>query len=121
MDLGIKDKVVIITGGSKGIGEAITRQVAEEGAIPVIVSRSKETAERLQKELKSSGKESYFVEAELSIKENCKYVIDETLKKYNRIDALINNAGIIINCTGKQKSFNNQSIYPVCQPGSVFS
>ena len=93
MNLGIKDKVVIITGGSKGIGEGITRMVADEGAIPVIVSRSKETGENLQRELKNSGKESFFIEAELSLKENCKYVVDETLKKYNRIDALVNNAG----------------------------
>ena len=94
MDLGIKDKVMIVTGGSKGIGEGITRRVAEEGAIPVIAGRDKETGERLLAELKSQGKEAHFIQVELSLHENCKRVVDETLKEYGRIDALINNAGV---------------------------
>jgi len=94
MNLGIQNKVMIVTGGSKGIGEGITRRVAEEGAIPVIASRAKETGESLVEELKEKGKEAYFIEAELSSKEKCRYVVDKTLKKYGRIDALINNAGV---------------------------
>ncbi len=93
MDLGIKDKVMIVTGGSKGIGEGITKFLADEGAIPVIASRDKKTGEELVEELKSSGKESYFVQAELSSIEKCKKVIDKTISKYGKIDALINNAG----------------------------
>lgn len=94
MDLGIKDKVMIVTGGSKGIGEGITRQLAEEGAIPVITTRDRETGENLVEDLKKKGKEAYFIEAELSLKENCKQVVDKTLEKYKRIDSIINNAGI---------------------------
>jgi L-fucose dehydrogenase len=93
MDLGIRNKVLIITGGSKGIGEGITRLAADEGAIPVIVGRNKETGESLLTELKSQGKEAYFIEIELGTKESCKRVVDKTLQKYGRIDALINNAG----------------------------
>ncbi|MDE3059036.1 MAG: SDR family oxidoreductase [Bacteroidota bacterium] len=94
MDLGIENKVMIVTGGSKGIGEGITRALAAEGAIPVIATRDKESAEQLVKELKSRGKEANFIQVELSPKENCKRVVDETLQKYQRIDALINNAGV---------------------------
>jgi L-fucose dehydrogenase len=94
MDLGIKDKVMIVTGGSKGIGEGITRRLAEEGAIPVIAGRDKTTGERLLAELKRQGKQAHFIHVELSPKENCKRVVDETLKKYGQIDALINNAGV---------------------------
>jgi L-fucose dehydrogenase len=94
VDLGIKNKVMIITGGSKGIGEGITRRVAEEGAIPVIASRSRETGDQLMQELLADGKEAFFIEAELSQLESCKYIIDETLAKYGRIDALFNNAGV---------------------------
>ncbi len=93
MDLKIKNKVVIVTGGSKGIGEGITRFAADEGAIPVIAGRNKETGENLLAEMKNQGKEAYFIEVELGTKESCKKVIDETLQKYGRIDALINNAG----------------------------
>jgi len=93
MDLQIKNKVVIITGGSKGIGEGITRFAAEESAIPVIAGRNKETGVGLLNELKSQGKEAHFIQVELGTKESCKKVIDETIQKYGRIDALINNAG----------------------------
>jgi L-fucose dehydrogenase len=94
MDLGIKNKVMIVTGGSKGIGEAVTRSIAEEGAVPVIATRDKETGESLMKELKEQGKEACFIETDLSPVENCKHLIDETIGKYGRIDALINNAGV---------------------------
>jgi L-fucose dehydrogenase len=93
MDLGIKNKVMIVTGGSKGIGEGITRLLAEEGAIPVIAGKDKETGECLAAELQHKGINTHFIHVDLSVKENCKRVIDETLKKYKRIDALINNAG----------------------------
>jgi L-fucose dehydrogenase len=94
MDLRIKNKVMIVTGGSKGIGEGITRAIAQEGAIPVIATRDAKTGENLVNELKHQGKESHFIQVELSSKENCKKVVDQTLKKYERIDALINNAGV---------------------------
>lgn len=93
MNLNIKNKVIIVTGGSKGIGEGITRLASEEGAIPVIAGRNKETGENLLNEMTNQGKEAHFIEVELGTKESCKYVVDETLKKYGRIDALVNNAG----------------------------
>lgn len=56
MDLQLKDKVVIITGGAKGIGAAITRTVAEEGAIPVVVDRDPGAGEKVQSELRVGDK-----------------------------------------------------------------
>lgn len=94
MDLNIKEKVVIITGGSKGIGEGITRCIADEGGIPVMAGRSKEEGRNLVAELKSQGKESHFIAVELASKEDCKKVVEEVIWKYNKIDALINNAGV---------------------------
>jgi L-fucose dehydrogenase len=94
MDLGIKDKVMIVTGGSKGIGEGISRRLAAEGAIPVIATRDKETGEKLQAELSGQGQPAHFILADLMPRENCRRIVDETLKKYKRIDALINNAGV---------------------------
>lgn len=93
MDLGIKNKVMIVTGGAKGIGEGISRKIAEEGAIPIIAGRSPDVGERLAKELQQQGHEAWFIEMELSPVENCKKVVDMTMKKYGRIDTLINNAG----------------------------
>ena len=61
VDLGLKDKVVLITGGAKGIGAAIARTIAEEGAIPVIIDRDREAAEKLHATLRQSHGDSYLV------------------------------------------------------------
>lgn len=94
MDLHLKDKVFIVTGGSKGIGEGITRALAEEGAIPVIATRSLGVTEELVEELKEKGGEAHYVLGDLSELENCKKVIEETAGKYRRIDGIVNNAGV---------------------------
>lgn len=94
MDLGISNKVMIVTGGAKGIGEGITRQIAQEGAIPVIAGRAKAAGEGLVKELKNQGAEAYFIESELADEKNCKKIVEQTLERYGRIDALFNNAGV---------------------------
>jgi NAD(P)-dependent dehydrogenase (short-subunit alcohol dehydrogenase family) len=90
MDLELKDKVVLITGGAKGIGEAISRAANAEGAIPVIVDRDADAAIRLHSQLGKSG----LVITELSSAENCRRAVDKTVQDYGRLDALINNAGV---------------------------
>lgn len=90
MDLALKDKVVIVTGGAKGIGEGITRILVKEGAIPVILGRNEEDNKKLIDELGVG----YQVKTELSKPAECKKAVDEVLKKFNRIDGVINNAGI---------------------------
>jgi L-fucose dehydrogenase len=94
MDLQLKDKVVLITGGAKGIGAAITRTVAEEGAIPVIVDRDTEASEKLQSELQKLGRVSDLVVTELATPEACSKAVEQSIRKFGRIDALVNNAGV---------------------------
>ncbi len=94
MDLNLKDKVVIITGGAKGIGEAITRGVADEGGIPVILGRSKEAGDSLQKELAENGHDVMHLCYELDSEKNCAEAVSAVLNHYGRIDALVNNAGL---------------------------
>jgi L-fucose dehydrogenase len=94
MDLGIKDKVVVITGGAKGIGEATTRMLADEGAIPVVIDRDAPAAEKLQQELNGQGKENFLMLLEIGEADNCKKAIEQTIEKYGHIDALINNVGV---------------------------
>jgi L-fucose dehydrogenase len=93
MDLQLKDKVVIVTGGAKGIGASIVRACGEEGGIPVIVGRGANAAEQLQSELNRHGVNSHFFAAELAEPENCAKAIDETIRTFGRIDGLVNNAG----------------------------
>lgn len=93
MDLHLENKVFIVTGGAKGIGEAITRELASEGAIPVIVGRSAKEALQVSKELSEKGGTSHVITCELG-KDSCEHVVKETVEKFGRIDGLVNNAGV---------------------------
>jgi L-fucose dehydrogenase len=94
MDLQLKDKVVAITGGASGIGAAIVRGAAREGAIPVIVDRCAEAARRLEEEVRAGGGAALAIVVDLVAAQNCKHVVEETLDRFGRLDALVNNAGI---------------------------
>lgn len=94
MDLGLRDKIIIVTGGAKGIGEGISRLLAAEGALPVIVGRSEEDNQQMVQSLKEAGGKADFVTAELTKPEECKKAVDFAAAKYKRIDGLVNNAGV---------------------------
>ncbi|WOD42685.1 SDR family oxidoreductase [Hwangdonia lutea] len=94
MDLNLKNKVVIVTGGSKGIGLGITEALLAESAIPVIISRNKSSVEAVINKIHSEGKEAHYAIAELTDPEQCKKAVEATIKKYGRIDGVVNNAGV---------------------------
>jgi len=93
VDLQLKDKVVIVTGGAKGIGAAIVQACAKEGAIPVIVGRDPEAGKQVQERLKESGAVCGLISVDLATPESCSRSIEQALKHFGRIDALVNNAG----------------------------
>ena len=94
MDLGLKGKVIVVTGGAKGIGAAIVRACAAEGAEPVIVDRDAEAVAKLQQELRAGGAEVRAVTADLTAPAECVRAIAETVRACGRLDGLVNNAGI---------------------------
>jgi L-fucose dehydrogenase len=93
MDLQLKDKVIVITGGAKGIGAAIVRASAAEGAVPVIVDRDADAGQQLQSELRDARAACGLVTIELSDARNCSHAVAETVKTFGRLDCLVNNAG----------------------------
>lgn len=93
MDLQLLGKVFIVTGGSKGIGEAISEVLAEEGAIPFIASRSVAESEQLVAQLAEMGRAAAFLPGELSDLDYCKKIVDTCIEKFGRIDGIVNNAG----------------------------
>jgi L-fucose dehydrogenase len=93
MDLELKDKVIIVTGGAKGIGAGIVLACAAEGAIPVIVGRDEESGKQLQSELKSKGSSCGLITVDLATSESCSKSVEQIVKNFGRIDALVNNAG----------------------------
>jgi L-fucose dehydrogenase len=94
MDLRLKDKVIVVTGGAKGIGAAIVKGCAWEGAIPVIADRDTAAGEKLESELRTAGAACGFFAADLVNPSDCQQVVEESAKTYGQIDALVNNAGV---------------------------
>jgi len=94
-----KDKVTIVTGGSKGIGEGCVRVFVRNGSKVVFCSRNAEEGKRLETELneeQGGGRgpgEAYFVQCDVNNGDEIKNLIDKTVEKFGRIDCLINNAG----------------------------
>ncbi|RFZ84245.1 SDR family oxidoreductase [Mucilaginibacter terrenus] len=93
MDLQLKDKVIIVTGGARGIGKGITLVLANEGAIPFIISRTAAENEATVKEIKEAGGNAYHTVAQLTDPEACESAVAEVVRQCGRIDGLVNNAG----------------------------
>lgn len=94
MDLGLKDKVIVITGGAEGIGGAISEACLHEGAIPVIVNADSPAVQAFAQKLRDQGARFELLPIYLDRPEACKAAVDETLRRCGRIDALVNNAGV---------------------------
>lgn len=91
MDLELKEKVVLVTGGAKGIGAAIVRACVSEGAIPVIVDRDAAAGRELLGELRSPAD---LLALDLVAPANCFEAVGRTISQFGRLDALVNNAGV---------------------------
>jgi L-fucose dehydrogenase len=94
MDLKLKDKVIIVTGGARGIGEGITKTLAAEGAIPVIIGRNEADNLTTIAAIESAGGKAFQVVAELANPEECKKAVETIISQLGRIEGLVNNAGV---------------------------
>jgi len=90
----LDDKVAIVTGSNSGIGRATAILFSKEGAKVVISGRRVEENKKVLAEIDAQGGEAIAVQADVSRPEDCKRLVDETIRKYGRIDVLVNNAGI---------------------------
>lgn len=94
MDLNLKDKVVVVTGGAKGIGLGICHVLASEGAIPFIIGRNEADNLKAVKEIEANGGIVKYTQAELTNPDDCKRAIEEVITQCGKIDGLVNNAGV---------------------------
>lgn len=94
MDLNLKNKIIIVSGGAKGIGEGIVKLLAAEGAIPVIIGRNEADNLKTVAEVKAAGGSCTQVVAELTKPAECEKAIEQALKEFGKIDGLVNNAGV---------------------------
>jgi L-fucose dehydrogenase len=94
MNLELKDKVIIVSGGAKGIGEGIVKVLAAEGAIPVIIGRNENDNVNTVNTVEANGGKAFQIVAELSNANECEQAIQKVVEKFNKIDGLVNNAGV---------------------------
>ena len=94
MDLGLKDSVVLVTGGGSGIGAAITRACLAENAKVVVISRVSEGVAEFMTEMQRLNMACEFLETELGDTQKCRQTIKYITGRYGRLDALVNNAGV---------------------------
>ncbi|MHC1592030.1 MAG: SDR family NAD(P)-dependent oxidoreductase [Candidatus Helarchaeales archaeon] len=95
VDLGLKDKVVIVTGGASGIGKQMCLDFVAEGAKVAIVDINEEGAKKLENEIKTSGGEALAIKCDVTKTEEVNNAVKTCMDKFGRIDILVNNAGII--------------------------
>ena len=93
MDLKLTDKIIVVTGGARGIGGGIVRVLADEGAIPVIIGRSEEDNLKCIEEVAAAGGRCHHFVAELISPDECKKAVNSVMGKFGQIDGLVNNAG----------------------------
>ena len=91
----LKDKVAIVTGGNSGIGEAIAELFAREGAKVVVASLGASQKDNIAKTLKKMGADYIMIPCDISKEEDVKNCFNKAIKKYKRVDIIINNAGVL--------------------------
>lgn len=94
MDLGLKGRIALITGGASGIGAAVVRMLASEGARVAFADRNESVGAKLLRELGESLCDARFIEADLARDADCERCVAETLRAFGGLDILVNNAGV---------------------------
>lgn len=94
MNLDLDGKVILVTGGARGIGEGIVRVLAAERALPVIIGHNAADNEAAVQAILQAGGQAWAIEAELTRTEECRDAVESAVARFGRIDGLVNNAGI---------------------------
>jgi NAD(P)-dependent dehydrogenase (short-subunit alcohol dehydrogenase family) len=92
----LQGKVAIITGGAAGIGQATAILFAEEGACVVIADNSVDAGEECASQIRAHGGEAIFVKTDVSIEDDARHVCDEAVRRFGRLDVLVNNGAVFV-------------------------
>ena len=95
----LKDRVAIITGAGQAIGRGYAHYFAAQGAIPVVADINGDNAKNVAKEIEDKGGKSLAVEVDVAVEESANAMVDSALKKFGRVDIMINNAAIFSRIT----------------------
>ncbi|MCK4789104.1 MAG: SDR family oxidoreductase, partial [Desulfobacteraceae bacterium] len=94
MDLQLRDKVAVVTGGGRGIGEAIAMAFAKEGAQVAVADIEDDTAHAVSEKIKALGPKAFGIRSDVSNRDEVVSLMESVFKEFGRIDILVNNAGI---------------------------
>lgn len=96
MKLKLENKTAIVTGAGSGIGRAIARRFAEEGACVVIAEIRSDTGKSAEEEIRKAGHKALFVETDVSVSKDVRNMVEKTIQEFGKVDILVNNAGILV-------------------------
>jgi acetoacetyl-CoA reductase len=122
-NLSLKGRVGIVTGGARGIGGAISRRLADDGAQVAVIGLpvDRERTETLRSHLNGSGSRVHFYEGNVGVYDQCKDAIAAIVKEHGRIDFLVNNAGITADHTVRKMTVDEwQAVLQVNLTGPFF-
>ncbi|MDQ1234265.1 NADP-dependent 3-hydroxy acid dehydrogenase YdfG [Paenibacillus sp. SORGH_AS306] len=92
----LQGTVALVTGASSGIGEATAKSLAAQGATVVVVARRKDRLDQLATEISEQGGSAFVIEADITDQAQAQKAIEQTISKYNRLDIVVNNAGVML-------------------------
>jgi len=118
--MNVKDKCIVITGGSGGLGSEMARLLASNGARVIILDLDKQKGDALVKEMQSDGYQADFYPMDLTSEEDWKRVVDAIVKSAGKIDVLVNNAGINIRKPLEEMALDEWNTMMLVNVGSVF-
>lgn len=111
MKISLEEKVVLITGASRGIGRAIALKLAKNKMNIVITARSQTDLENVKKEIEAAGSQAYCISADLMDPETPSRIIKQTVENFNQLDILINNAGMAIQHAFEETSLSEWNLH----------
>ncbi len=103
----LEGKVALVTGGSRGIGAAISKNLARDGAIVAAGCTSADKAATFQAKVEAEGLPIHLVEGNVGDPDDCQRVVDQVIAEHGRLDILVNNAGITVDKTVKRMSIDD--------------
>ena len=87
--------VVIVTGAARGVGAAVARWLGKKGAAVALVSRTESSLDQTAAQVKDLGGESLLIQADIADPNACRRIAEKTIHRFGRLDALVNNAGMM--------------------------
>lgn len=107
----LQDKVCFVTGGTSGVGAGMVKRFAREGAKVAFIGRRKELGEQVAAEVADTGGAALFVQADLTVDDDIRLAVAQTVEKFGKLDVLVNNAAAtVLTMTGADKPIHEQTL-----------